>query len=144
MLPGIVSAWIFFEGKVLLIFHKKLKKWLPIGGHIHEGESLQDALLREIKEETRLSVCLVQTTSFVERCTEYALPFRIASHSTDNGGGYLYEFVAVCEQNTIVPEVEEFEQYKWLTFDEFRSFTALTDDVRAVGLGAFLVYQNNV
>jgi len=32
-----VSVFIVFEGKVLLVHHRKLGRWLPIGGHIALG-----------------------------------------------------------------------------------------------------------
>ena len=49
-------AVIVFNQKVLLIFHKKLKKWLFVGGHIELDEDPEEALLREIKEECGLEV----------------------------------------------------------------------------------------
>ncbi|MCL4353018.1 NUDIX domain-containing protein [Patescibacteria group bacterium] len=51
-----VSAFIVKDNKVLLIHHKKLNKWLPIGGHIELNEDPEEALLREIKEESGLNV----------------------------------------------------------------------------------------
>ena len=43
------------ETKVLLIFHKKLNKWLIPGGHVNKNESPDEAVLREIKEEVGLT-----------------------------------------------------------------------------------------
>lgn len=40
------------ERKVLLIHHRKLGVWLYPGGHIESMESPDDAVLREISEET--------------------------------------------------------------------------------------------
>lgn len=41
---------------MLLHLHKKLGKWLPVGGHIEQGELPDMAALREIKEESALEV----------------------------------------------------------------------------------------
>jgi 8-oxo-dGTP pyrophosphatase MutT (NUDIX family) len=49
-----VEAFIVHKGKVLLVHHKKLQKWLPAGGHIELDENPEQALFREIKEETGL------------------------------------------------------------------------------------------
>ena len=38
--------------QVLMIFHKKLQVWLPPSGHIEENELPDDAVLREVYEET--------------------------------------------------------------------------------------------
>jgi 8-oxo-dGTP pyrophosphatase MutT (NUDIX family) len=50
----VVSAYAVRDGKVLLIKHKKLGLWLAPGGHIDEGETPDEAALRELKEETGL------------------------------------------------------------------------------------------
>ncbi|MCX6709315.1 MAG: NUDIX domain-containing protein [Candidatus Woesearchaeota archaeon] len=58
----VVSAYIFNQDKVLLIHHKKLNLWLPVGGHIDKDETPDEAILREIKEETPLlSILHMQT-----------------------------------------------------------------------------------
>lgn len=51
-----ITAYIVYAGKVLLIDHKTLKKWLPIGGHIELDEDPDLALVREVKEESGLEV----------------------------------------------------------------------------------------
>jgi len=47
-----VAAYIVHDNKVALINHLQLKKWLPVGGHIELNEDPEEALFREIKEET--------------------------------------------------------------------------------------------
>lgn len=41
---------------VLLLFHRKLHRWLPPGGHLEAGEDPLRALVREVWEETGLLV----------------------------------------------------------------------------------------
>ena len=53
------SAWIVDENreKTVLLYHRKLGKWLQSGGHIEEGETdLQLAAQREANEETGLEI----------------------------------------------------------------------------------------
>ncbi len=47
------------EGKVLLVYHKKLDVWLYPGGHIEANETPDEALVREVKEETGLDVEII-------------------------------------------------------------------------------------
>lgn len=47
-----VAAYIVNNGKVALVNHLQLKKWMPVGGHIELNEDPEEALFREIKEET--------------------------------------------------------------------------------------------
>ena len=47
------------EGKVLLIYHKKLNVWLYPGGHIEKNETPDQAVIREVFEETSLEVEII-------------------------------------------------------------------------------------
>jgi 8-oxo-dGTP pyrophosphatase MutT (NUDIX family) len=50
------SCFIAFEGKVLLINHKFLGLWLPVGGELEPNESPMEGAYREAQEETRIHV----------------------------------------------------------------------------------------
>ena len=54
-----VAIFVVHQGKVLLIHHRKLDKWLPLGGHIELDEEPETAALREAKEESGLEVELL-------------------------------------------------------------------------------------
>ncbi len=53
------AIFVVHEGKVLLIHHRNLNKWLPLGGHIELDEDPETAALREAKEESGLEVELL-------------------------------------------------------------------------------------
>ncbi|HEX7653577.1 MAG TPA: NUDIX domain-containing protein [Verrucomicrobiae bacterium] len=54
-----VAIFIVHEAKVLVIHHRKLNKWLPLGGHIELEEDPEQAALREAHEESGLEVELI-------------------------------------------------------------------------------------
>jgi len=54
-----VAIFVVQNSKVLLIHHRKLEKWLPLGGHIELDEDPEQAALREVKEESGLEVELL-------------------------------------------------------------------------------------
>lgn len=55
----VVAGYVVKDGKVLLIDHKKLGKWLPIGGHMEPNETPDQAMIREAKEEAGIDVEII-------------------------------------------------------------------------------------
>lgn len=47
-----VAAFIVHDHRVLLVDHREIGQWLSPGGHVELGEDTDQALLREIREET--------------------------------------------------------------------------------------------
>jgi 8-oxo-dGTP pyrophosphatase MutT (NUDIX family) len=54
-----VAIFVVDNARVLLIHHRKLDKWLPLGGHIELDEDPEQAALREAREESGLDVELI-------------------------------------------------------------------------------------
>ena len=54
-----VAIFAVRDERVLLIHHRKLDKWLPLGGHVELDEDPEMAALREAKEESGLDVELL-------------------------------------------------------------------------------------
>ena len=54
-----VAIFVVHDGRVLVIHHRKLRKWLPLGGHIELDEDPETAAVREAREESGLEVELL-------------------------------------------------------------------------------------
>ena len=54
-----VAIFVVQHGRILVIHHRGLDKWLPLGGHIELDEDPEQAALREAKEESGLDVELL-------------------------------------------------------------------------------------
>ncbi len=54
-----VAIFVVQNAKVLLVHHRKLDKWLPLGGHIELDEDPEQAALREAREESGFEVELI-------------------------------------------------------------------------------------
>ena len=54
-----VAIFVVHDRRILLIHHRRLDKWLPLGGHIELDEDPEQAARREAKEESGLEVELL-------------------------------------------------------------------------------------
>ncbi|MFZ2640860.1 MAG: NUDIX domain-containing protein [Verrucomicrobiia bacterium] len=54
-----VAIFVVHGRKLLLVHHRNLDRWLPLGGHIELDEDPEAAALREAKEESGLDVELL-------------------------------------------------------------------------------------
>lgn len=112
-------------GKVLLLSHKALGKWLPPGGHVEKDDnSLPEASLREILEETGISADLlipINTEGGTHYCVEinsHPIPFN-ASKNEDAHYHHDFRFLFGYRGNTdIVIDSDESLDYKWISLDD--------------------------
>ena len=57
-----VAIFVVHDGRILVIHHRKLDRWLPLGGHVELDEDPEQAALREAREESGFEVELVGGT----------------------------------------------------------------------------------
>ena len=50
------TVYIIDKEQVLLIYHRKLQKWLPPGGHLDANETPPEGARREAREETGIEI----------------------------------------------------------------------------------------
>ena len=53
------TGYVVIDNSILLHFHPKVKMWLPPGGHIELNEDPNQAVIREVYEETSIEVELI-------------------------------------------------------------------------------------
>lgn len=62
------TVYIVDEQRVLLIFHRKMQKWLPPGGHLDPNETPPEGARREVREETGLEISFaLQENVWIDR-----------------------------------------------------------------------------
>ena len=106
-----VGALIFnTQGQLFLMkSHKFHGKYVVPGGHIELGERIEDALLREVKEETDLDVHDVQFLAYQDFIFDDA--FWKRKHFI------FLDFV--CRSNTLEAKLNhEAEEYRWVSLDK--------------------------
>jgi 8-oxo-dGTP diphosphatase len=99
-------------------------KWQTPSGFIREGESAEEAIIREVKEETSLDGAIKRSGRSFEVVDEWArwiiVPFLISVKS-----------------DKVVIDNKEHSEFRWIKVDEVSSFECvkgIDKDLEAVGL----------
>ncbi|MDD2935213.1 MAG: NUDIX domain-containing protein [Candidatus Pacebacteria bacterium] len=64
-----VYAICFLKDKIVIAYHKKNKTWGLVGGSVEKGESLEDCLKREVREESNMKVLDFKPVGYQEVTT---------------------------------------------------------------------------
>lgn len=115
--PATVCAVVLDEGgRILLQRRRDNGEWALPGGHVERGETIAEAALREIEEETACSAEIVRLTGV------YSEPARTRIRYPD---GELVEPVAVCFECRWVGgdplPTEEASESRWFAPEEAAS-----------------------
>lgn len=83
------------DRKVLLVHHRKLGVWLYPGGHVEETETPDDAVLREIREETGINARILGSPDLALKDVEADVhvlqtPYRILCERINDPKGHHY------------------------------------------------------
>lgn len=96
------------EGKILLVKSPKWhNKWTMPGGHIEPGETIDEALLREAKEETGLLLESEGVITYGEL---------IGSRDFSRPAHFIYfDILCKTESQDVKLDSQELTDYKWVT-----------------------------
>ena len=122
----VATVFVIHADKLLLVFHKKLKKWLPPGGHIHENELPDEAAVREVKEETGLDIELLgekqpKTSEIVEPLFR---PELVQLENIDQNGEmhqHIDLFYLARPRTHDISISEESEDIKWFSLENMKN-----------------------
>ena len=111
-----IAVYPRYQGRVLLIRHRRLGHWLPPGGELDPGETPLEAARRELLEETGLTGTFPVLTD-VDGTPPGLIGYE--EHIAGSKGLHMnFVFVADVETDAVVPN-DEFEEWRWVDhFDD--------------------------
>jgi 8-oxo-dGTP pyrophosphatase MutT (NUDIX family) len=113
--------------KVLLHLHKKINRWLPVGGHLDRDEIPDKAAVREVKEETGLDVKLHNFNEllFFQDAQMLIKPYCILLEDINSYHQHIdFIYFATSDTLDIKPESGHIDDFRWFTVDELDSLDA--------------------
>lgn len=128
----VATAYLVRDGKTLLHKHRKLGLWLPPGGHIEPGETPDEAVLREVAEETGLRADFVEAPAEPvmndERVESLRRPQRVQVEAIPNHPHHIdLIYFMRAHAGEVVPE--DGAVWRWLSPEEL-SDPEITREVR--------------
>ena len=134
------SVYVVRDGKVLLHQHKTLGIWLPPGGHIELDEDPNQTAVREVKEETGLTVELVGRGRIKKAPTDNSQDLLVPMflnrhHVTDAHEHVDHVYFAQSLEGVVVSE--EGSEFVWVAREQIEQNTiSLLDAPHAYALAA--------
>lgn len=99
--------------QVLVIEHRRLKTWLPIGGELEAGETPLEAAKRELREETGIEGAFRPLVGALDGVPAGLIGYE--EHQAGSKGMHMnFVFVAQVAAGVDVTPNEEFGAWRWL------------------------------
>ncbi len=129
------TVYIVKDGKVLLTFNKKVKKFVPLGGHIDENELPCECAIREAKEESGFDIQLVNPREYGRKELIQNLDIGLDVIKSDHHHiniSYIGEIIGGNQLN----ESDEETELRWFSPEELKNCQETFNNTKGAGLKA--------
>ena len=131
------------QNRVLLLWHHRLQRWMPPGGHVEDDETPEDAAKRECKEETNLDVEIIgdNTSDLFEKnpdegrmlkkpialLLENIPAYEVRNEPAHEHMDFLYLARPIDETQLLKLDEEEGREMRWFTKEEIGKLNEQTE-----------------
>ena len=127
------TTFVVSLNKTLLLWHRKLEAWLPPGGHIEPNELPEEAAIREVKEETGLTVNIVGSQRRIGSVKELHTPRAILLENINPYHQHIdLIFFAKIQNGSLKINKREAEKFCWFNNNELDS-SNIAADIKQLG-----------
>ncbi len=127
----------FENKKVLLMYNKKLNKWLQPGGHIEGKEMPEETAIRETFEETGIKIKIIGP-SFDNQKFQ---PVATERYINKVGDMIDIQFVAIPETKNLVND--ENNKTMWFSIEELENEENVSNEIKIKVKTLYEKYKNN-
>lgn len=137
--PGHItaSAVVLHAGKILMIFHPFLQKWLQPGGHLEAKETPQGAAQRELLEETGFSAHLHSWHKKNQHPFDidiHSIPANIKKREPEHLHYDFRYLFSIDEEGVKKPNCDH--EWRWIELQEAHEITHLVEKINILFLGS--------
>jgi 8-oxo-dGTP pyrophosphatase MutT (NUDIX family) len=130
-----VAVYARRAGRLLVIHHRRLDTWLPVGGEIEPGETPLEAARRELLEETGLAGRFETLANACDGVPPGFIGYE--EHQAGSKGMHMnFVFVAEVAADATVTPNHEFIEHRWIDEEQMASLESPLN-VRQFGTLAF-------
>lgn len=133
------SVYVVFKSRVLLHRHKKYKTLFPLGGHMEPNEVPHETAIREVFEESGLSIQLYNSKEKLQlgRVKQLHQPMHMllenVGHEVENID---FIYFATTDSDKLNPGAEESNEFYWLSKEDIEVSEEIKPHVKQMALNA--------
>lgn len=121
IIPAVAIAIFNNQGEILLQKRKDVNQWCVLSGHVEFGETIENAVIREIKEETNLNAHVVRLIGV------YSSPLSQLYHYESQSCHYITSYFEAKLDGELIPGYsnEETSELRFFSIDNIPEELAL-------------------
>lgn len=134
------SGFVVDDGRVLLVRHGKLDRWLQPGGHVEPRETPDEAAIREVREETGVTMRIHEDflpDEDTPEAEDLPEPFQINLHEVHEGHWHVdFAFLGTVGAVGEPTDPDAHDGQRWVARDELAALSPLDANTRQMAMDA--------